>query len=177
LDLSEEAVQPTNEYQLAGVYGFGRGLFERGPISGADTNYKRLYRLRTEQVVLSRLKAFEGAVAVVPKAFDGWVLSPEFPTFTPRHDRIDLEYLAMLCEWSGLWDLLRDSSAGIGARRERVSAQTFLSVAVPLPPLERQREMATTYAKLRQVRKLGEGRQALLGSLQTSAINAAFADL
>jgi type I restriction enzyme, S subunit len=177
LDLSEEAVQPTSEYQLAGVYGFGRGLFERGPISGAETSYRRLYRLRTEQVVLSRLKAFEGAVAVVPKEFDGWVLSPEFPTFSPRFDRIGLEYLVMLCEWPGFWELLRDSSAGIGARRERISAQRFLSVAVPLPPLERQREIAATYAKLRQMRKLGEGRQTLLGSLQKSALNSAFAGL
>lgn len=177
MDVSEEAVQPTNQYQLAGVYGFGRGLFERGPILGADTNYRRLHRLRTDQVVLSRLKAFEGAVAVVPKEFDGWVLSPEFPTFSPRFDRIDLEYLAMLCEWPSLWALMRDSSAGIGARRERVSAQTFLGIAVPLPCLGRQREMAASYANLRHVRKLSEGRQALLGSLQTSTLNAAFADL
>lgn len=59
-----------------GVYGFGRGLFERGPIDGGETSYKSLNRLHANMFVVSRLKAFEGALTIVPDGFNGWFLSP-----------------------------------------------------------------------------------------------------
>ena len=58
-------------YARAGVLGFGRGLFAHGPMRGSETKYAKLRRIHTGQLVMSRLKAFEGAVAVAPSAFDG----------------------------------------------------------------------------------------------------------
>lgn len=53
-------------YPIAGVYGFGRGLFAREPILGSQTSYTELNRLRAGTFVISRVKAWEGAVGVVP---------------------------------------------------------------------------------------------------------------
>ncbi len=138
LDLDQVQVEPESAFELGGVYSFGRGLFVRGPLSGSETSYKVLNRLHRGQLVLSRLKAFEGAVAVVPQELDSFVLSPEFPTFSPIGDKLDPLYLTFLCKWPEFWALLQSTSKGIGARRERVHPDQFLTITIPLPDIDEQ---------------------------------------
>src|SRR5829696_50342 len=97
LALDETPVESASEYPIAGVYSFGRGVLRRAPISGDQTKYKRLNRLHADRVVLSRLKAFEGAIAVVPKHAEGFYVSQEFPTFDIDTTRVLPEYMAYLC--------------------------------------------------------------------------------
>lgn len=148
LDVDEVPVVMSNEYEIAGVYSFGRGLFARGPITGAETSYRKLHRLHAGQLVLSRLKAFEGAIAVVPDTFDGWFLSPEFPTFRCVESTLVPEYLAHLCRWPDFWSMLAGTSKGIGARRERVHASGLLALQLQLPDLEAQRCLAAGLSEL-----------------------------
>jgi len=147
LDLDIEIVKVASEakYSLAGVYSFGRGLFEREPLLGVKTRYNVLHRLRPGQLVMSKLKAWEGALAVVPSRFDGFVVSPEFPTFCTSDD-LDPSYLSLLCSQDWLWQLLQGQSRGMGGRRERVYPKRFLEVRVPLPPLSEQRRI-TDFAR------------------------------
>lgn len=143
LDLDQVEVEAGREYSIAGVYSFGRGLFARGPITAADTTYKTLHRLRTDQLVVSRLKAFEGAVAIVAPEFDGWFLSPEFPTFACGGGTLEPAYMRHVCQWREFWRMLAAKSTGIGARRERVHASTVLALAIELPPIDEQRQVAS----------------------------------
>ena len=70
LDCMMENVEPGSQFRLAGVYGFGRGIFSRGILRGAETSYRNLHRLRTGRVVMSRLKAFEGHYNFIAKPFN-----------------------------------------------------------------------------------------------------------
>jgi type I restriction enzyme, S subunit len=149
LDVHEEFVAHDDMYQVAGVYGFGRGLFGRGPIYGSDTSYKKLNVLRAGHLVVSRLKAFEGALAIVPDEFDGWFVSPEFPTFRCKEDQLDPRYLAHVCHWPEFWAMLAATSKGIGARRERVHPGDLLSLKLRLPSIEEQRNVSARLDRLR----------------------------
>jgi type I restriction enzyme S subunit len=120
---------------LAGVYGFGRGLFKRGPISPLDTTYKFFHRLNTGDFVISSPKAWEGAVARIPEEFDGWFLSPVFPTFRADPERLDTRFLDWYCKRDAVWRSLQGKAKGMGARRESVSPDQFLSLDIPLPTL------------------------------------------
>lgn len=142
LDLKPSQVESHREYQIAGVFSFGRGLFRRGSIGGTETSYKSLNRLAKGQMVLSRLKAFEGAVATVPADFDGWYLSPEFPTFSCLTEVLDTNYLAHVCRWPDFWSRLAAGSQGLGNRRERVHAEALLKIEIPMPPIDEQRIIA-----------------------------------
>jgi len=142
VDIADETVHPERDYAIAGVYGFGRGLFHRGPIRGDETSYTKLHRLTSGRLVMSRLKAFEGAIAVITPEFDGWYLSPEFPTFTIDATVADERYIANLCAWPELWARLSARSKGVGARKVRVSAKALLTIKVPLPDLDEQRRIA-----------------------------------
>jgi type I restriction enzyme, S subunit len=141
--LADTAVDPDDTYQIAGVYSFGRGLFQRGRINGNETSYTRLNRLESGRLVMSRLKAFEGALSVIPSEFDGWFLSPEFPTFEIDATQADRRYIASLCTWPKFWSRLSGQSKGVGARRERVSAARLMALEVPLPDLPEQRRIAS----------------------------------
>jgi len=123
---------------LAGVYGFGRGLFKRGAISPSDTTYKSFHRLNTGDFVISSPKAWEGAVARVPEEFDGWFLSPVFPTFRSDRDKLDTRFLDWYCKREAVWRQLQAKAKGMGARRESVSPDHFLSIEIPLPPMAEQ---------------------------------------
>lgn len=123
---------------LAGVYGFGRGLFQRGPISPLDTTYKSFHRLNAGDFVISSPKAWEGAVARIPNEFDGWFLSPVFPTFRADSEALDTRFLDWYCKRDAVWRQLQGKAKGMGARRESVSPDQFLSLEIPLPPLREQ---------------------------------------
>lgn len=141
LDIDEVPVSVGSIFELAGVYSFGRGLFSRGKIYGDQTSYAKLNRLHEGQVVLSRLKAFEGAISLVDKEFDQFVLSPEFPTFSAMA-KTDIRYEGFLCQWPDLWKSLNRSSKGLGARRERVSSKHLLEIRMPLPDYSEQKRVA-----------------------------------
>lgn len=126
------------DVNLAGVYGFGRGLFKRGPISPSETTYKSFHRLNAGDFVISSPKAWEGAVARVPQEFDGWFLSPVFPTFRSDTDKLDTRFLDWYCKREAVWRQLQGKAKGMGARRESVSPDQFLSIEIPLPPMAEQ---------------------------------------
>ena len=123
---------------LAGIYGFGRGLFQRGPISPLDTTYKAFHRLNAGDFVISSPKAWEGAVARIPEEFDGWFLSSVFPTFRADKQQLDTRYLDWYCKRDAVWRQLQGKAKGMGARRESVSPAQFLSLEIPLAPLAEQ---------------------------------------
>jgi type I restriction enzyme, S subunit len=143
LHLSDRAIPSANlqEINLAGVYSFGRGLFKRGPMRPAETSYKSYNRLVAEDFVISQPKAWEGALARVTQEFDGWFLSPVFPTFTAETERLLPGYLEWFCKRKAVWQDLQILSKGMGARRETVSPEQFLTLEIPLPSLNEQRRI------------------------------------
>jgi type I restriction enzyme S subunit len=140
LDTHSVELRDDAEYQIAGVLSFGRGLFARRVISGGQTKYTKLTRIRQGQLVVSRLKAFEGAIGIVPPELDGFFVSQEFPTLRTRPG-IDSDFMRFLCRWPSFWESLRSASKGVGARRERVHVDQLLRIGIPLPPVDEQRRI------------------------------------
>lgn len=167
-------VEPDSAYHIAGVYSFGRGMFERGVLDGSQTSYKALHRLRAGQVVMSRLKAWEGALAVVPREFDGWFLSPEFPTFDVDSEQLDPRFLQGVLASKPFWTLLRGASRGIGARRERVQAQRLLDQSIDIPTPEKQRDIAAQLELVENVATLAASHSERVSALTPSVVNRAF---
>lgn len=173
LSLDVVDVQSTQRYRIAGVYGFGRGLFERPTILGTETKYTRLTRLHEGTLIFSKLKAFEGAIAMVDARADGAFASAEFPTFRPSQDA-DSQYLAHVCRWPDFWALIADHSKGVGARRERLHPRDLLDTKIPLPDIEEQRRIAAhldrTQLAAEQIKRLRTSSE-----MRTSALFASLA--
>jgi type I restriction enzyme S subunit len=131
-------VEADKEYANFGIYGFGRGLFEKTPISGATSSAGSLYRAKANQFVYSRLFAFEGAYGLVPNEFNGYFVSNEFPLFNCEEKRLHPEFLGWYFRQPPIWQSIALMTTGMGSRRQRVKPEALLSYRIPLPPLVAQ---------------------------------------
>lgn len=170
-------IDSTARYDIAGVYSFGRGMFERASLQGSQTSYKVLHRLHAGQLVMSRLKAWEGALAVVPVRLDGWFVSPEFPTFDIAIAEVDRDYLGALVTSEPFWAQLKQASQGIGARRQRVNASRLLDHVIELPPLSVQQKIARRLRSMATSAALRDDVLVRIQALVPAALNEAFAGL
>jgi type I restriction enzyme M protein len=170
----DRTVDPSSIYRIAGVYSFGRGLIDRGVISGLDTKYRSLACLEENDVVISRLGAWEGAVAVVDRDFAGAYVSPEYPVFVPDLKRLNPRYFSVLSRSPRLWDSIEQSTRGSMARRKRIKAEYFLSVEIWLPPHDEQERIASLVDRAYTVEsELAHGR-AVVTALAQAMVNEAF---
>jgi type I restriction enzyme S subunit len=177
LDEHKVAVAADATYPIVGVYSFGRGIFERGEIAGSSTSYKSLNRIAAGQIVMSRLKAWEGGLAAVPDALDGRYVSPEFPTFTADETSADRRFLAALVTTRAFWSQLGGGSRGIGARRERVHAERLLEQRIALPPLDVQSRVADHLARIEVVHTRRSALADQLAAIPVSLLNREFGSL
>jgi type I restriction enzyme, S subunit len=164
-------------YPSAGVRNRSRGLFVGSVITSGSTKYSVLRRIHAGEIIYSKLKAFEGAIAVVPEDYDGFHTSHEFPTFKVRKDRADVVFLSHLFATRRFGELLAGASKGVGARRERLAPKDFLSLRVPLPELSVQRSVASHLDSLRQANDLGAKQLEIAQALPRAARNEVFAKL
>ena len=136
-------VSPSQEYQFAGVRSFGGGLFSSVRKTGAAFSYRQLTRLHAGDIVYPKLMAWEGAIGAVPAELEGCVVSPEFPVFEVDSAAAMPAFLDYYLRSKAGRDLLSGASSGTNVRRRRVHPSGFLTLAIPLPPLEEQRRIVT----------------------------------
>lgn len=134
--------EPSSSYNEIGVRSFGRGIFHKEPVSGADLGTKRVFRIEPGDLVLSNVFAWEGAIAVASESEAGRIGSHRFMTFTPNGDRID-------ASWARWWflsepglELIQIASPGSAGRNRTLAIDRFLSIEIPLPSIEEQRSVA-----------------------------------
>ncbi|QEU95886.1 hypothetical protein [Streptomyces kanamyceticus] len=139
-DAQMVTLEDDSKYAITGIYSFGRGLIERPRIMGGETAYERMARIRTNQVVMSKLNAWEGALAVVDPRFNETYASPEYPVFSVDNAHADPRYIKHLIAWPELWERL--TPRGSMVRRKRTTPRTFLATEVPLPDLAEQGRIA-----------------------------------
>lgn len=167
-------VQPSQRYQIAGVYSFGRGLIDRGWIAGSDTSYSTLTKIQMGDIVLSKLNGWEGAIAVVDTQFDGFYVSSEYPVFAPRPGLLTSDYFAGLAASPEFWAALDVSARGSMVRRRRISSNEFLATHVWIPPIDVQSSVVRVLAPMRNITNARRAATDRIRALVPSALNAAF---
>jgi type I restriction enzyme S subunit len=141
-------VDPTHTYQFAGVYCFGRGVFRGQARQGAEFSYRTLTQLRTGDFVYPKLMAWEGAFGVVPDECDGCFVSPEFPVFGVREERLLGRFLGYYFQVPAVWQAVAGGSIGTNVRRRRLHPDDFVARSIPLPPLPEQQRIVATLDRL-----------------------------
>ncbi len=149
-DLDIEKIQVTagSSYPVAGVLNAGKGMLKRDPIDGSDTSYPALHRLRPGQLVMRKLTAWEGPITIVPDEYDGYCVSPEFPTFSLDNEFLLSDYMQLVCQQPLFWEQMRSASTGTVQRRKRVNPTQLLAIQISLPPIEEQRRIVDVLASV-----------------------------
>ncbi len=176
LCLEEDSAQiiPTGSYPQVGVRGFGGGLFAKPATSGMDTTYRAFNRLYEGALVMSQVKAWEGAVAVCGKNLAGYFVSPEYRTFRFDPSEAIPSYFAALVKTEWFWSRLKDATRGVGARRERTRPEQFLNVEIPVPNVAQQKEAQIIFEKIDSLKRLQTETAAELDAMLPSILDKAF---
>lgn len=156
LDLEISKVEPGAEYRIAGVLNAGQGLIDKGVVTADTTGYSRLHRLTADKLVMRRLTAWEGPIAVIPPEFNGYFASAEFPTFAIDPNLILPEFMAHVCRWPGLWDEMRQRVTGSVQRRKRLSPSQLMDAQLQLPEIPVQAAFGQALTALEQTRRATE---------------------
>lgn len=172
---SNVIVQADETYQFAGVYSFGRGVFRGGAKSGMEFAYSKLTRLRSGNFVYPKLMAWEGALGVVPLECEGCVVSPEFPVFEVREDRILREVLDVYFRTPSVWPRLSGVSTGTNVRRRRLNPNDFLAFEMPCPSRRTQQLLREVQAEMNAAKVLQAETVVELDSLLPAIVDRAFA--
>jgi len=169
------------EYRLLGVRLDGAGPFLRETKLGSESAANTLFQVKECDFVYSRLFAWRGAFGVIGPELQGAYVSGEFPTFVPASNALDVHFLRLWFRLPGtIQKVEADCSGSTPLTRNRFKESFFLSLEVPLPPLDEQRRIVTRMdelaAKIEEARRLREQAVADAESLTPCAATIAFTD-
>ncbi len=137
---------PSREYSEITVKLWGKGVVERGRVSGASVNGKRFVAM-AGNFIASRIDARNGAMGLVPESLDGALVTNDFPLFAPNKSRLDLAFLDWLTKTRDFVDLCLRASEGT-TNRVRLKEDRFLALEIPLPSLAEQRRIVARIEQL-----------------------------
>lgn len=136
-----ENPEPDRSYRLVGVRWWGEGAYEYKTILGTETQAKQLYRIEPDDLIINKIWARHGSIAVADDSLAGAYGSSEFPTFVLDREQVEPRFLHWFSRTKLAWaqcELLSRGTSG----KNRVKPERFLSIRTPLPSLPEQRRVA-----------------------------------
>ena len=171
---------PGKIYRQLGVKLWGEGAYERESIDGGQTKYKTLSRVQEKDIVVNKIWARNGTVAVVHESLSGCFVSGEFPTFIPIQDILEPRWFHWLTKTKGFWRQCDEKSQGTSGKN-RIRPEKFLEIEIPLPAVAEQRrivarieELAARIEEARELRRRAIGE---IDKLQRSYLESYFLHL
>lgn len=144
LDRQMIPINPNELYTNLGVRSFGKGVFHYDPVPGAKLSRLRFFRVKKDRLLLSNIKAWEGAIAVTSGRDEHCVASNRFLPYMPIENAVDVNYLRFFF-LSGLGlPLIQRASPGSADRNRTLAMSRFEAIEIPLPSLDEQRWIAET---------------------------------
>lgn len=140
-------ISPGEIYRQLGVSLWGKGAYEREPADGGLTKYQQLFRAERGDIVVNKIWARNGSVAVVDDSLAGCHGSNEFPMFAPIEGRLDPRWMHWVTKTKEFWAQCDQKSQGTSGQN-RIKPEQFLDVEIPLPPLAEQRRIVARIEEL-----------------------------
>jgi type I restriction enzyme, S subunit len=126
-------------YPEVGVRSFGKGTFHKPALPGAEVGSKKLFEIRSGDLLFNIVFAWEGAIAVATPEDDARVGSHRFLTCVPYPGLATPQFLCFyFLTPEGLAQMGAASPGGAG-RNRTLGLKAAAEMRVPVPPLEIQR--------------------------------------
>jgi type I restriction enzyme S subunit len=126
------------QYREVGARSFGKGLFVKPDFDGAEATWQKPVWIRAGDLVLSNIKAWEGAIAVATDEHHGSIASHRYITCVPDPARATASFLAYyLLSDDGL-EKVGLASPGTADRNRTLSLGNLGKIEVPVPGLSVQ---------------------------------------
>jgi type I restriction enzyme S subunit len=177
-------LEPDMLYKELGVRSFGRGLFGKPPLKGADLTWQKLFGIEAGDLVFSNIKAWEGAFAVARSQDDGKVGSHRYLTCVPYPNKATANFLWYYLQTREGLEQVQAASPGSADRNRTLSQKGLEEIKLPVPSIDDQRWFDALQAKVAAARahsveaakELDRLIPAILNRIFSSALGPARAD-
>ena len=135
-------VVPGHSYRTIGVKWWGEGAYERGTIDGSQTAAKTLSLVQEGDLIINKIWVRNGSTAIASGAVNGCAASGEFPTFELDSKCVLPRWIHWQTKTRAFWDKCDSLSRGTSGKN-RIKPELFMTIQVPLPPLNEQRRVVS----------------------------------
>jgi type I restriction enzyme, S subunit len=167
-------VKINEAYPQVAVRSFGRGTFHKPLLNGSDVTWQKPFLVRAGDILISNIKAWEGAIAVARAEDDGRVGSHRYLTCVPVKGVASARFVCChLLTPEGLY-AVGEASPGSADRNRTLSAKGFLGIPVPVPEYGKQIWFEALWDEVDKVRRLHAETLTALDALTPSILDRAF---
>ncbi len=167
-------INPEQTYFEIGVRSFGKGLFENPSFKGSDLTWQKPFWMREGDLLFSNIKAWEGAVGLIPKKYDGWVGSHRYITCLPNLEIIDPEFLYYYFRTFEGVEKLSSASPGTVDRNRTLNNKLLHQITVPVAAIGLQKEFVALLEKTNSIKDHYKQTKHELTELMPSLLDKAF---
>ena len=171
------APKPGASYPQVAVRSFGRGTFHHPALRAEEITWQRPYLVKAGDILISNIKAWEGAIAVAQPADDERVGSHRYLTLVPEKGVASAHFLTFYLLTAEGLNALGEASPGSADRNRTLSTKALAKMPVPVPGIDDQLWFE---AMLRRARSMDHTRAELaaeLDALVPSVMDRVFAGL
>lgn len=157
------------EYPGISARSFGRGTFHNPPLLGSEITWQKPYEVKAGDILVSNIKAWEGAIAVVSPEDDGRFGSHRYLTFACKKGVATPRFVCFyLLSAEGLFHV-GEASPGSADRNRTTGSKGMQKIPVPVPTYDTQLWFDQLYEKVEMAKKMmaqaREERDAILPSV------------
>lgn len=167
-------VELNAEYAELGVRSFGKGTFHKPSLNGMDVGTKKLFHIYPDDLVLSNVFAWEGAIAVAKASDKGRVGSHRFITCVPQRGVSTSEFLCFYFLTHEGLEKIREASPGGAGRNKTLGLKRLDKIGVPVPAIEKQIWFNNLQQKVAEIQEVQKSNEAQLQALLPSILDKAF---
>ena len=146
----------------------GNGAVLRTTIKGHRILTKNQFVAREHNLIISKIDANKGAMALVPKELDGAIVTSDFPLFEINTDKITLEYFDFCLRYGDHTNILTNRSRGT-TNRQRIKIEDILNLSIHIPNELSEQERIVSQLKKQESLKLESKK--LIIKLEEAGIN------
>ncbi|HGE6067328.1 TPA: restriction endonuclease subunit S [Vibrio cholerae] len=162
------------EYPELGARSFGKGIFHKPTLIGAELDWQKLYTVHSGDLVLSNIKAWEGAIAAAGDNDHGRVGSHRYITCVPVEGVTTANFLAFyLLTQEGI-EQVQAASPGSADRNRTLAMKRLEKIKVPVPDYDKQLWFNQLQSYVEKIKQAQSGNATELEALMPSILDKAF---
>lgn len=166
-------IEPEQEYTQVTVKLWGKGVVQRNQVKGKEIKARKRFIVRTNQFIMSRIDARNGAFGLVPPSLDGAVVSGDFPSFIINDARVLPKFISWLSKTPSFIEICTKASEG-STNRVRLKVDRFLQIPIELPSLSEQERIIGLLSEIETVMEAQQLVWTQLEALLSSVMHQSF---
>lgn len=162
------------EYPELGARSFGKGIFHKPTLIGVELDWQKLYTVHSGDLVLSNIKAWEGAIAAAGDNDHGRVGSHRYITCVPVEGVTTANFLAFyLLTQEGI-EQVQAASPGSADRNRTLAMKRLEKIKVPVPDYDKQLWFNQLQSYVEKIKQAQSENEIELEALMPSILDKAF---